>query len=820
MSEDNGKKLVLIVGMHRSGTSAIGRLLSAMGCDFGSNLMEGIKTINNDGFWEDREVVALNEHIFSLFQSNWYDFERLPGKWWEDEKIKELLGVAENWYRESFSGDSVIAIKDPRFCRLLPFWKRVFHNVDAHVLFVVRDPLEVAVSLQKRDGFVLEVGYLLWLIYTIDGLYYSRNMDMTLTNYADLMSDPRGAAQVLLQAGLADSPGDSDNLDELVAAVIDPEQYRNKRKALEQDQTIDPETDIKQLAHELYEVLASATVDEAKAVADKYRKRLYRLLDRHSEVLSALRHSVVAQVALNRKLSEIGGSHSYALSTVEDKDRQLDDNKSYIEQCENRIREQDALLEQLGAKAEQLENFEKAVTDREEKLSDNISYIEQCEKRIAEQDHLLAELGGKLEALEHLEQVVADREEKLQGNIVYIEQCEKRINEQDSLLSELGSKAEQLENMDKALADRESKLSENQGYIAECEARIREQDNLLAGLGSKVEQLENLERALEDREGKLSENQAYIDECEGRIRDQDELLAELGRKVERLDNIEKALEDRESKLEENIAYIEKCETRLQQQDKGLDNLQRMLDESSNYVKTCETRIQEQDEQMLGLGQKAERLELVEKALTEKDELLAGLGKKAERLELVEKALTEKDELLAGLGKKAERLELVEKALTEKDELLAGLGKKAERLELVEKVLLEKDEQLQQGNHTINDLMSQVKNLRRGAEENTDYIEICQQRIAELDLDVARLAEERAAFEKEIIAQRKLDELHHQRVSLQKQQINRLKEMLIRHEAELRGQLQENDRKADKIEWYRSYAVVKLIDKLFYKEDVK
>lgn len=170
----------IIVGMHRSGTSSIGRLMENIGFDFGDNLLEGIDSINDRGFWEDRDVVALNEHIFELYGSNWFDFERLPGKWWEDAKIKDLIGIAETWFYEGFSHEKPIAVKDPRFCRLLPFWKRVFigMGIHPHIIFVIRHPAEVAASLKRRDGFSLQVGYLLWLSYVIDGLYYSRNLEL------------------------------------------------------------------------------------------------------------------------------------------------------------------------------------------------------------------------------------------------------------------------------------------------------------------------------------------------------------------------------------------------------------------------------------------------------------------------------------------------------------------------------------------------------------------------------------------------------------------------------------------------------------------
>lgn len=325
------KPVVMIVGMHRSGTSAVGQLLENMGFDFGGNLLEGIDNVNNRGFWEDREVLALDEHIFELLHASWFDFERLPGKWWEDQRIKDLLGVAQTWFMENFDGERPVGVKDPRFCRLLPFWKRVFTSIDVpvHVLLVFRHPAEVAASLRQRDSFSLQVGYLLWLTYTIDALYYSRNMDVSLLPYDLLLNDPEKTIKNLKDVSFASIDLPPTHVGDLVKITIDTESRHQKADAVVFDGEV--QDDVQMLAHELYAQLLQSDAEAAKLLADKYRKRLYRLLDHHKGVLSALQATVRKQVEINQKLSEVGSGHSHALAVIHDKDKQLEENKNFIE---------------------------------------------------------------------------------------------------------------------------------------------------------------------------------------------------------------------------------------------------------------------------------------------------------------------------------------------------------------------------------------------------------------------------------------------------------------------------------------------------------
>ena len=59
-------RLIVILGMHRSGTSAITRGLQVMGVSLGNNLMPPMEDVNAKGFWEDIDLVALNVEILNV----------------------------------------------------------------------------------------------------------------------------------------------------------------------------------------------------------------------------------------------------------------------------------------------------------------------------------------------------------------------------------------------------------------------------------------------------------------------------------------------------------------------------------------------------------------------------------------------------------------------------------------------------------------------------------------------------------------------------------------------------------------------------------
>jgi hypothetical protein len=63
-------RAVLILGMHRSGTSAFARSMQALGVYLGTNFLD-TKPDNPTGYWEDRNICALNERLLGVFGLEW-----------------------------------------------------------------------------------------------------------------------------------------------------------------------------------------------------------------------------------------------------------------------------------------------------------------------------------------------------------------------------------------------------------------------------------------------------------------------------------------------------------------------------------------------------------------------------------------------------------------------------------------------------------------------------------------------------------------------------------------------------------------------------
>ncbi len=149
------KKLIVVLGMHRSGTSAITRGLQVLGASLGERLMPAIEGINDKGFFEDIEINAFNIELLSVIKSDWFYLS--PVKEFQLEKLRRegyfLRAVA--LIQEKIKSEDIFAFKDPRVAKLLPFWKEVFSHCQINVNYVLalRHPLSVVNSLAKRDGF-------------------------------------------------------------------------------------------------------------------------------------------------------------------------------------------------------------------------------------------------------------------------------------------------------------------------------------------------------------------------------------------------------------------------------------------------------------------------------------------------------------------------------------------------------------------------------------------------------------------------------------------------------------------------------------------
>jgi GT2 family glycosyltransferase/glycosyltransferase involved in cell wall biosynthesis len=197
---------VIILGMHRSGTSALAGTLGLMGVELGSTLMPGHADDNPRGFFEHLGVVDVHDRLLASVGYTWDDPRSLPPPRLTGEAAapyrRELAGIL----RATFSVAALWAVKDPRLCRLLPAWLAVLPEVGAAPCFVLihRRVEEVAASLARRNGFPGEKSALLWADHVLQAELLTRGHPRVFVSFDRLLCDPAATLQEMARVlGLA-----------------------------------------------------------------------------------------------------------------------------------------------------------------------------------------------------------------------------------------------------------------------------------------------------------------------------------------------------------------------------------------------------------------------------------------------------------------------------------------------------------------------------------------------------------------------------------------------------------------------------------------
>jgi hypothetical protein len=186
--------------MHRSGTSAFSGMLSDNGVYFGNNLIVG-NEYNKKGFFEQSEVVLLNERILDATGFTWDDvgldaLDSLP-------PIRRLLlkHQIRALVRSVYADHPMPAIKDPRLSLFVGFWREALGNrFPSTSVIVVRSPDEVVRSLSRRNHFPPEKSALLWLTYNVACIQNTADTPRHLLFFEDIMKQPDRALSELSDA--------------------------------------------------------------------------------------------------------------------------------------------------------------------------------------------------------------------------------------------------------------------------------------------------------------------------------------------------------------------------------------------------------------------------------------------------------------------------------------------------------------------------------------------------------------------------------------------------------------------------------------------
>ncbi|TLU67356.1 hypothetical protein FE810_03485 [Thalassotalea litorea] len=279
------QKAVIVIGMHRSGTSALSGELSRLGVFMGKHLLKPQKGVNDKGFYENAHLLALNEQLLDRNQLSW-DYPLLPPPFPESISAKfkrKSLAFLEKEYGTA----PLWGMKDPRVSILLPFWHEVFQSADIEPIYVlmIRNPLEVAASLHKRDKFSQDKSLMLWLNYNFFSYLYSGKNARVVIDFEQLLEHPDSAMEPLVSK-----------------LAIDVEQGQSFIDKSLKRQVVD--------AVEVTGILPTLALDLYRAIIDDNKPKVDSLFEQYQVYQSSI-HPVLKEHLQQVQASEVHFRHRF-----------------------------------------------------------------------------------------------------------------------------------------------------------------------------------------------------------------------------------------------------------------------------------------------------------------------------------------------------------------------------------------------------------------------------------------------------------------------------------------------------------------------------
>ena len=219
---------LIILGCHRSGTSALAGALALMGWELPKALVAAGRG-NPLGPFEPLAVTRLNERLLEDLERSWFDPKPLPDRWLQANASVRAAGEAAIILGEDF-GQGPLLIKDPRLSLLLALWLPALaqHHVAPAAVIACRNPYEVAKSLRKRNGFTVPHGLALWQSYMLEAERQSRGLKRIVVHYEHVLD-----GQVEVLASIAQLAGASGQDMAAAAAFIDRRNHHARASAEE-----------------------------------------------------------------------------------------------------------------------------------------------------------------------------------------------------------------------------------------------------------------------------------------------------------------------------------------------------------------------------------------------------------------------------------------------------------------------------------------------------------------------------------------------------------------------------------------------------------
>ena len=247
------RQAIVVLGMHRSGTSALTGVLCGLGAAAPKKTLMGPDPCNQKGIFEALGLAQAHDEFLAAAGSRWQDWRKFDLPWAHSQAAAPHSAKIKTVLIDEFGDEPMIVLKDPRICRFVPYTLSLLAdlNVSPVAVLPVRNPLEVALSLQRRDNFAVPMSIMLWLRHVLDAEYFSRSLPRYFLPYQGLLQNWRHHVdRIAEQTGVA-WPDRSDRSGVEIDQFLTTELYHERATW---DETKD-HREVLELARHTYQIL-------------------------------------------------------------------------------------------------------------------------------------------------------------------------------------------------------------------------------------------------------------------------------------------------------------------------------------------------------------------------------------------------------------------------------------------------------------------------------------------------------------------------------------------------------------------------------------
>ena len=506
------RRVILTLGMHRSGTSALTRTLNLLGAGLPGTLQEPRELENPRGFWEAREVMEIHDRFLSAVGSRWNDIRPLPPEAFQGrparqcrDELTAVLGVA-------LGATPLVAVKDPRMCRLLPIWLGLLAGmgVDVQAVLPIRNPLEVAFSLQARNDIDRDQALMLWLIHTLLAERETRRLKRHYVTYSAFLDAPERAA-----ANLAARLGwfDPDRIGEALPAIVDF-WSAPLRHHVQADSVILEDPVVPTWVREVYDWSLRAADPERTADSAEL-DGLHREISRAMEAMEGFLAPALLDTPahLRKALTEVE-VRDERIARLDEETRRLtlqleDAERAAVSRAEALLRAEEMSNDRLNrlnearatiaGQAEQIARNEVALAGQARSIDGQARSIEEKDQILAHQSELLRQ--GEEDLLRRVKQAV-----RLEASL---EEQARLLSQRDAALAGQGDllrlRAEECLRLTRLLSEAEEALKTQSAILAEREEKLSKMEDALAAVRSALGEQETAGGLLREENGALTE---------------------------------------------------------------------------------------------------------------------------------------------------------------------------------------------------------------------------------------------------------------------------------------------------------------------------